>query len=79
MHSHLTSHVPPTRRAPRPSLPSPAMASAGASPAAVPPAGIERGMADALAARDVAAGAAPVDPGSLEYASWLARLRRATP
>lgn len=67
MHSHPTTHVPPTRRATHPPLPSPAVAAAGAP------------RADALAARDVAAGAAPVDAGSLEYASWLARLRRATP
>lgn len=79
MHSHPTTHVPPTRRATHPPLPSPAVAAAGAPRADVPTAGIERGMADALAARDVAAGAAPVDAGSLEYASWLARLRRATP
>jgi hypothetical protein len=41
--------------------------------------GIERVMADALIALDGAPPGPPVDPGPIEYASWLRLLRRSRP
>ncbi len=68
MEPRKTNMRTPVRRVSNSSPPRPAVNA--------PLSGIERIMADAI---DATARNPPIDPGAIEYASWLRLLRRSTP